>query len=61
MATAWHAPGTLAGEESKLRVVCTTTMITDLARQIAGDVADVRGIMRPGEDPHVYDVRPRDV
>ena len=45
----------------KLRVVCTTTMITDLVKTIAGDAADVRGIMRPGEDPHVYDVRPRDV
>ncbi len=43
-----------------LRVVCTTTMITDLANTLAGDLADVRGIMKPGEDPHVYDVRPRD-
>lgn len=47
--------------EGRLRVVCTTTMITDLARQIAGDDADIFGIMRPGEDPHVYEVRPRDV
>jgi len=46
---------------SKLRVVCTTTMITDVAQVIAGDAAEVRGIMRAGEDPHVYDVRPRDV
>jgi len=49
-------PGT-----GKLRVVCTTTMITDLAQTLAGDAVDVRGIMRAGEDPHVYDVRPRDV
>jgi len=46
---------------AKLRVVCTTTMITDVAGVIAGDAAEVRGIMRAGEDPHVYDVRPRDV
>jgi manganese/zinc/iron transport system substrate-binding protein len=53
----------LGGEPtgSKLRVVCTTTMITDVAQVIAGDAAEVRGIMRAGEDPHVYDVRPRDV
>lgn len=44
----------------RLTVVCTTTMIADLARTIAGETADVQGIMRPGEDPHVYDVRPRD-
>lgn len=50
-----------AEPNAKLRVVCTTTMITDLAREIVGDLADVRGIMKPGEDPHVYDVRPRDV
>lgn len=45
----------------KLRVVCTTTMITDLAMQIAGEAADIVGIMRPAEDPHIYRVRPRDV
>lgn len=53
------AEGRTAGSPV-LRVVCTTTMITDLARTLAGDLADVRGIMKPGEDPHVYDVRPRD-
>ncbi len=35
-------------------------MIADLAHNLVGDVADVRGIMKEGEDPHVYDVRPRD-
>lgn len=45
----------------RLTVVCTTTMIADVARVIAGDAAEVKGIMRAGEDPHVYDVRPRDV
>lgn len=48
-------------QADRLKVVCTTTMITDLARVLAGDVADVRGIMKPGEDPHIYEVRPRDV
>jgi len=46
--------------EGRLRVVCTTTMITDLARVIGGEAVEVHGIMKPGEDPHVYDVRPRD-
>lgn len=56
-----EAPG--SGEESGSsgpRVVCTTTMIADLARQIAGERAVVIGLMKPGEDPHVYEVRPRD-
>ena len=45
----------------KLKIICTTTMIADLARHLAGEAAEVRGIMKPGEDPHVYEVRPRDV
>jgi manganese/zinc/iron transport system substrate-binding protein len=49
-----------SGQPGKIRVVCTTTMIADLARRIAGDDAEVVGIMRVGEDPHVYEVRPRD-
>lgn len=49
-----------AGASRKIKVVCTTTMITDLARVLAGDDAEVLGIMRAGEDPHIYDVRPRD-
>ncbi|NIP86724.1 MAG: zinc ABC transporter solute-binding protein [Planctomycetales bacterium] len=49
-----------AAADPGLTVVCTTTMIADLARNLVGDLADVRSIMREGEDPHVYDVRPRD-
>lgn len=49
-----------AAPSRKIKVICTTTMIADLARTIAGDDAEVVGIMRPGEDPHIYDVRPRD-
>ena len=48
------------GGGDKPLVVTTTTMITDLARQIAGNDAEVRGIMRAGEDPHIYEVRPHD-
>ena len=47
-------------DEGQLTVVCTTTMITDLARVIAGPDAQVIGIMKTGEDPHVYEMRPRD-
>lgn len=44
----------------KPTVICTTTMIADLARVIGGDDAQVVSIMKTGEDPHVYDARPRD-
>ncbi len=59
--SATQAMSITAPDDTRPRVVCTTTMITDLARQIAGDAADVRGIMRTGEDPHIYKMRPRDV
>ncbi|MEM1108633.1 MAG: metal ABC transporter substrate-binding protein [Planctomycetota bacterium] len=41
-------------------VVTTTTMIDDLVRTLGGDHIEVVSIMKPGQDPHVYDVLPRD-
>lgn len=41
-------------------VVATTTMLDDLARTLGGDHVQVLGLMKPGQDPHVYDVLPRD-
>ncbi len=46
--------------DDRIRVVATTTILADLAQQLAGDDAEVIGIMKAGEDPHVYDVRPND-
>jgi manganese/zinc/iron transport system substrate-binding protein len=40
--------------EEKLSVVATTGMIADAARQIAGDLAEVKALMGPGVDPHAY-------
>ena len=36
------------------RVVCTTGMIADVARQVAGDRAEVVTLMGQGVDPHLY-------
>ncbi|MCD8482493.1 MAG: zinc ABC transporter substrate-binding protein [Verrucomicrobia bacterium] len=36
------------------RVVTTTTMITDLVREIGGERIEVRGLMGPEVDPHDY-------
>lgn len=55
-----RADSQTAPAPAKKKIVCTTTMITDLAKVIAGDAAEVQGIMRAGEDPHIYEVRPRD-
>jgi manganese/zinc/iron transport system substrate-binding protein len=37
-----------------LRVVATTSMIADAARQVAGDRAEVTALMGAGVDPHAY-------
>ena len=44
----------------KLRAVATTTMIADLVRQVGGHRVEVKGIMAPGGDPHVYKPVPGD-
>ena len=53
--------GKVAGETGKLKVVSTTTMITDLLNQIAGDKVEVFGLMGPGVDPHLYKASEGDV
>ncbi len=37
-----------------LDVVATTGMIADTAREIGGDLVNVRALMGPGVDPHAY-------
>ena len=53
--------GAQSPERRRPLVVCTTTMITDLARQVCGPEIEVVGIMPPGVDPHTYTPRPQDL
>lgn len=41
-------------------VVATTTQLADLAGNVAGDRAQVVGLLAPGADPHDYEPRPSD-
>lgn len=41
-------------KNNKLNIVTTTTMITDLVKQIGGDRLNVVGLMGSGVDPHLY-------
>ncbi|MBX9259088.1 metal ABC transporter substrate-binding protein [Desmonostoc muscorum CCALA 125] len=52
-------PKTAKGE-SQPRVVATSTIIADLAQEVAGDEIQVSGILKPGTDPHVYEPVPAD-
>ena len=41
--------------DNRLKVVATTPIIADIARQIAGPDADVSSLIPPGADPHTYE------
>lgn len=46
--------------QAKTRVVCTTTIIFDITKNIAGNKADVICILPIGSDPHIYEPIPSD-
>lgn len=48
------------GKLSKIKVVATSTIITDLVAQIGGEEISLTGILQPGTDPHVYEPVPGD-
>ncbi len=43
------------------RITCTTGMVTDIVRNVAGNKADVQGIIGEGVDPHLYTATRGDV
>lgn len=46
--------------EAKKKMVCTTTILYDLALNIAGDSAQVQCLLPFGSDPHIYEPTPAD-
>ena len=48
-------------QDGKLQIVTTTTMITDMVKNIGGDVVEVQGLMGSGVDPHLYKASEGDV
>lgn len=48
-------------DNNKLNVVTTTTMITDLVKNIGGDHINLQGLMGSGVDPHLYKASEGDV
>lgn len=52
---------TLTAAAAPLKVVTTTSMITDLVQQIGGDRIAVEGLMGAGVDPHLYKPTASDV
>lgn len=50
-----------ASTSGQLKVVCTTGMIADAARNVGGDRVEVTQLMGAGVDPHLYRATPGDM
>ena len=59
--TACKKEEVLRDENAKLKVVATTSQVTDLLKQVAGDLIELDGLMGPGVDPHLYKASGGDV
>ena len=46
--------------DDKPQVVATSTILADLTQRVAGDEIQLKGILKPGTDPHVYEPVPAD-
>ena len=49
------------GDDGKLRVITTFTVIADMARNVAGDNATVLSVTKPGAEIHNYQPTPKDI
>lgn len=64
--TAAHVTGPVQVQHSysgsgPVKVVCTTGMVADLARNVGGEHVEVSHLMGAGVDPHLYKASPGDV
>lgn len=48
-------------DDGKIKIVTTTTMLTDLVSEIGGDHISLQGLMGAGVDPHLYKASEGDV
>ncbi|MFD0964532.1 metal ABC transporter solute-binding protein, Zn/Mn family [Pseudofulvibacter geojedonensis] len=49
------------GINAKLKVVATTSQVTNLLNEVAGDLIELEGLMGAGIDPHLYKASEGDV
>jgi ABC-type Zn uptake system ZnuABC Zn-binding protein ZnuA len=54
-------PPTSRPSAAGFRILTTTTVLADLAQNVAGDLATVESLLPPGADPHTYEASPSDV
>ena len=53
--------GSAAIAEDKMKVVTSFTIIADMARNVAGDAAEVVSVTKPGAEIHGYEPTPQDL
>lgn len=51
----------LSQDQDRMKVVTTFTVLADMARNVAGDAAEVVSITKPGAEIHGYEPTPRDL
>jgi manganese/iron transport system substrate-binding protein len=63
----WASCGVIATQEAQAQdsakrklAVCSTTQVADFTRQVVGDRFEVVSILAPGQDPHLYEIKPGD-
>ncbi|TAD77629.1 MAG: metal ABC transporter substrate-binding protein [Oscillatoriales cyanobacterium] len=49
-----------SGRSPQPKVITTSTILLDLTERVGGDEVTVVGLLRPGDDPHIYEPVPRD-
>jgi manganese/iron transport system substrate-binding protein len=54
------APVQTADDSEKLIVVATNTILADLTQQVGGEAIALVSILKPGDDPHIYEPVPSD-
>ena len=59
--TGCGAPAAREEESGRLQVITTIFPQYDFVRQIAGGQADVRMLLKPGEEIHSYEPTPQDI
>ncbi len=58
---AFAGTGAAAFASGRIKVATTFTIIADMAQNVAGDLADVVSITKPGSEIHGYQPTPRDI
>jgi manganese/iron transport system substrate-binding protein len=61
LALAFLVAAVPATAQERLKVFTTFTVIADMARNVAGDAADVESLTKPGAEIHYYQPTPSDI